>query len=221
MSSSEPADLRVVPDTADEWLYVLGQLEELLLTLALWEDDGTELPDPLAGRAALRALGNLYDAISPTRSRNEVSPVPGRILAPEGRYEHMPIRFVRVAGEDLSSLEHAAQVLMTADGETPEAIDQHAEERGVNRSELAGSLSRLISVVGLAWDDNVRLLWSALEGHAGQDVVLSADEEEAYKCLAGASTASGPTATRSTTTCFERTVAVLSPSPSRTACWRL
>jgi hypothetical protein len=185
MTSSEPADLRVVPDMAYEWLYVLGRLEELLLTLALWEDEGAQLPDPIAGRAALDALDNVYDAVRPTQSEDEANPVPGRLLAPEGRYEHMPVRFVRIAGEDLSTLEHAAQVLLTAAGETAEAIEQHARANGVHRTELVGSVSRLISVVGLAWDEDVRLLWSAVEPHAGRDVALSADQEQAYQRIGG------------------------------------
>lgn len=74
MTSSEPADLRLVPDMAYEWLYVLGRLEELLLTLALWEDEGAELPDPIAGRAALDALDNVYDAVRPTQSEDEATP---------------------------------------------------------------------------------------------------------------------------------------------------
>jgi hypothetical protein len=185
MTGSEPADLRVVPDMAYEWLYVLGRLEELLLTLALWEDEGAQLPDPIAGRAALDALDNVYDAVRPTQSEDEANPVPGRLLAPDGRYEHMPVRFVRIAGEDLSTLSHAAQVLLTAAGESAGAIDQHARAHGVHRTELVGSVSRLISVVGLVWDEDVRLLWSAVEPHAGRDVALSADQEQAYQRIAG------------------------------------
>jgi hypothetical protein len=150
-------------------LYVLGRLEELLLTLALWEDEGAELPDAIAGRAALDALDNVYDAVRPTQSEDEANPVPGRLLAPDGRYEHVPVRFVRIAGEDLSTLEHAAQVLLAGAGETAEAIEQHVQAHGVNRTELVGSVSRLISVLGLAWDEDVRLLWSAVEPHAGRD----------------------------------------------------
>lgn len=69
--------------------------------------------------------------------------------------------------------------------ETAEAIEQHVRAHGVNRTELVGSVSRLISVVGLAWDEDVRLLWSAVESHAGHDVALSADQEQAYQRIAG------------------------------------
>jgi hypothetical protein len=97
----------------------------------------------------------------------------------------MPVRFVRIAGEDLSTLEHGAQVLLTGAGETAEAIDQHAQAHGVNRTELVGSGSRLISVLGPVWDEDVRLLWSAVEPHAERDVALSADQEQAYQRIAG------------------------------------
>ena len=100
MSSSEPADLRVVPDTAGEWLYVLGQLEELLLTLALREDDGTELPDlsPAEQLFAPSATSTSPSALLGAVTRRALSP--NASSGPDGRYEHMPIRFVRVAGED-------------------------------------------------------------------------------------------------------------------------
>jgi hypothetical protein len=43
------------------------------LTLALWEDEGAELPDPIAGRAALDALDNVYEAVRPTQSEGDVA----------------------------------------------------------------------------------------------------------------------------------------------------
>ena len=40
-------------------------------------------------------------------------------------------------------------------------------------------------MVGLAWDEDVRLYWSAVESRAGDDVVLSVEQEEADKRIAG------------------------------------
>jgi hypothetical protein len=82
MSSAVPTDLRVVPDLGDELIYVLGQVEELLLTLAVWEqEDGAKFPEPFAQRRALTALEEVADAICPTQSRDGRKPVPGRLPA--------------------------------------------------------------------------------------------------------------------------------------------
>lgn len=189
MTSAAPPDLRVVPDLGDELLYALGQVEELLLTLAVWEEeDGAEFPAPFARRSALAALEEVVDAIRPTQSRDEREPVPGRMLGPDGRYEHMPLRFVRIPATHLEVLEHAAQVLATAvtHDDLADALAQHAEANQTNGDALSGWLSRSASVLGLTWDDDVRALWGAVVAHPSTcDVVLSDDEEHAYGRVAG------------------------------------
>lgn len=185
----EPADLRVVPDLGDELLHALVQVEELLLSLAIWEDeDGAELPEPFAGKVALAALEAVGDAVRPTQSHDEGSPVPGRLLAPDGRYEHLPLRFVRIPAAHLAVLEHAAQLLADplAYDDLGDALAQHAEANRVRAAELAGSLSRTVSVLGMAWDNDVRTLWGAIVTQPSTaDVVLSAAEEQAYCRVAG------------------------------------
>lgn len=188
-STAPEADLRVVPDLGDELLYAIGQVEELLLTLAVWEqEDGAEFPEPFAGGVALAALDEVASAVRPTQSRDEREPVPGRLLGPDGRYEHMPLRFVRIPGAHLEVLEHAAQVLAlggSGNDDLADALDQHAENR-ISRDALAGSLSRTVSLLGLAWDDDVQTLWGAVTAHPSScDVVLRAGEEQAYRRVAG------------------------------------
>lgn len=191
MSSIDvPADLRVVPDMGDELIYVLNQVEELLLTLAGWEqeDDDVTLPEPFARRSALVALAEVGDAVRPTQSRDEREPVPGRLLGPDGRYEHLPLRFVRIPATHLEVLEHAAQVLADrgAHHDLADAVEQHAEANQVSAASLVGWLSRAVSVLGLPWDDDVRTLWGAVIAHPSTaDVVLSDAEEQAYGRVAG------------------------------------
>lgn len=184
MSIAAPDDLRVVPDLGDELLYALGQVEELLLTLAVWEEeDAAEFPEPFASRGALAALEEVIDAIRPTQSRDEREPVPGRLLGPDGRYEHLPLRFVRIPAAHLEVLEHAAQVLVlgSCHNDLADALDQHAEANRISVDALAGWLSRTVSLFGLAWDDDVRALWGAVVAHPSScDVVLSDAEEQAY-----------------------------------------
>lgn len=184
-----PDDLRVVPDLGDELLHALGQIEELLLTLTIWEqEDDVHLPEPFARGSALAALNEVQDAVRPTQSRHEREPVPGRLLAPDGRYEHLPLRFVRIPTAHLQILEYAARVLalsVTHD-DFAEALAQHAEANRVSGVELAGWLSRAVSVLGLAWDDDVRTLWRAVTVHPSTgDIVLDDGEEAAYKRVAG------------------------------------
>jgi hypothetical protein len=128
--------------------------------------------------------------VRPTQSQNEANPVPGRLFAPDGRYEHMPVRFVRIAGEDLSTLEHAAEVLVTVAGETAEAIEEHAQARGVNprRARRLAFSPDQRGGPGLGRGRAAALVGargSALEPHAGRDVALSAEQEQAYQRIAG------------------------------------
>lgn len=185
---SEDPDLRVVPDLGDELTHALEQVEELLLTLAVWEsEDGAELPAPFTNGQALAALQDVADALRPTQSRDDKSPVPGRLLAPDGRYEHLPLRFVRIAAANLDVLDHAAQVLAGpgAEGDLAEALDEHAEANRTTPAELAGSLSRAVSVLALPWDNDVRVVHEAVTVHPSMaDVVLRPDEEAAYRRVA-------------------------------------
>lgn len=187
--TAEPDDLRVVPDLGDELLYALDQVEELLLTLTVWEqEDDVHLPEPFAHGSALVALNEVQDAVRPTQSRDEREPVPGRLLAPDGRYEHLPLRFVRIPTAQLEVLEYAARVLalsVTHD-DLADALNQHAQANRVSGVELAGWLSRAVSVLALAWDDDVRSLWRAVTVHpSASDIVLDDGEETAYKRVAG------------------------------------
>ncbi len=58
--------------------------------------------------------------------------------------------------------------------------------RSQRACELAGWLSRTISVVGLPWDDDVGTLRGAVTAHPSTvDVVLNYGEEQAYARVAG------------------------------------
>jgi hypothetical protein len=102
---------RLIPDLDDELSHVLYQVEELLLTLAVWEEDAADpvtLPAPLAHRAALDALNRVQAVISPTQSRTDRPTPGGRIVGPDGHYEHRPLRLVRLDPRDVDVLGAAA-----------------------------------------------------------------------------------------------------------------
>lgn len=78
------------------------------------------------------------------------------------------------------------------------ALDQHAQANRVSDVELAGWLSRAVSVLSLTWDDDVRSLWQTVTVHPSTgDIVLDDREETAYKRVVGRITPCGPTDLRS------------------------
>ncbi|MEV4016838.1 hypothetical protein AB0J35_40725 [Nonomuraea angiospora] len=87
-----------------------------MLTYAVWENTGQvepgELPAPLAGGAALKALRRLAAVLAPTQGERAIKVgTTGRLLAPHGRYEFAPLRLVDVDQADVQVLAAAARVL--------------------------------------------------------------------------------------------------------------
>jgi hypothetical protein len=193
---------RLIPDLGGELCHALGQVEELLLTLSAWEDDPdglAELPAPLAARVALEALNRVQDAIQPTQTLpGRPDPVGGRLLGPDGRYEHRPLRLVPIDPDDLRVLDEAAAQLGQAlatnpHGELAEAMAAGAEAAASTFGptpepvELVTALARALGVLDLAATDSAgdtRVLAELVLKAAGADVVLSPTAEAAYQRLA-------------------------------------
>jgi hypothetical protein len=107
---------RLLPDLDDELTAALAHVEELLLEVAAWEDDDpdTAWPPPLAGAQALAAVRRIWDAVAPAQGeRAAKAGRTGRLLAPDGRYEHAPLRLVDVGQADIDALAAAAAVFGT------------------------------------------------------------------------------------------------------------
>lgn len=193
---------RLIPDLDDELCHALGQVEELLLTLSVWEDDpdgAVELPGPLAGRVALQALNRVQDVIAPTQTRTgRPKPSGGRLLDPDGRYEHRPLRLVAIDPNDLRVLGEAAAQLGRAlatnpHGELAEAIAAGAEAAASTFGptpqpvELVEALARALGVLDLDATDtagDTKVMVELLHTAAGADVTLSPVSEAAYQRLA-------------------------------------
>lgn len=192
--------VRLVPDLDDELVGTLGQVEELLLTLSAWEDDPDDpavLPAPLAGRVALEALHRVQDAIAPTQTRQgRPAPAGGRLLGPDGRYEHRPLRLVALDPADLETLAAAAAALgrelaTRPHSELAEAIAAGAEAAAPTYGpapapvQLVEALARAHGLLDLVDTDDTALLRARLleDGVAG-DVVLTTQEGHAYGRLA-------------------------------------
>jgi hypothetical protein len=207
VSTDQRGTGRLVPDLDDELVFVLAQVEEVLLTLSAWESDPDEpaaLPAPLAGRRALDALNRVQHLIAPTQTRVDrggaeipSSTGPARLLGPDGRYEHRPLRLVALEQADLNLLAAAAgemgrALAVSPGGELAEALVAGAEAAGSvggygpapDPVAVVAGLARALGVLDLAVTDDTALLITLIEVPPGVDVVLNAAEEAAYARLA-------------------------------------
>jgi hypothetical protein len=205
MNTDQRGTRRLVPDLDVELVFVLNQVEEVLLTLSAWESDPDNpavLPAPLAGRRALEALNRVQGLIAPTQTRTDragaaipVTVGPARLLGPDGRYEHRALRLVALDQADLDLLAAAAGEMGRAlavdpHGELADAISAGAEAAGaadrppLAPTEVVAGLARVLSVLDLAVTDDTAPLTARVEVQAGADVVLSLAEEAAYARLA-------------------------------------
>lgn len=185
----------LVVDLDGEPLAPLRALEEILLCLGTWEDDDrrdpvtdTEplrLPAPLADRIALAAVQRLLTALAPTQSR---APARGRLLAPDGRYEHAPMTALTLPAADTDLLAATAAALghPGLDPDIGELVDPHAEWlagscRSGDRTELVSLLARLAGLLDISPTDDTRLLITRLRATPpGTDCVLNYAEEAAH-----------------------------------------
>jgi hypothetical protein len=191
--STQPRVL--VPDLDDELVHALHQLEELLLTLAAWERDPDEparLPEPLAGEVALAAVRAVWAGVRPTQSVGDRPAYPGRLLGPDGRYEHRPLRLALLDPADVAVLSRAGQVLGLAlatqpHGELAEAMAAGAEAAlsygpVPTPGELVETIARVTGVLTPPDTGDTRVLAELLAdaGH-DQDIVLTTTQETAYQ----------------------------------------
>jgi len=171
----------VLPDLDRELMDAVTRLEEALLVLRSWERDPEEpvrLPAALAGGAALAALYRVAHTIT----SGQTDPESGgpRVLAPDGRYEHTPLRFHDLAEADVAALNDAAGAL--GDPGRGEDVTAALEQAG-GPAQAAATVSiaaRLSGLLDLAWTQDADLLRARIVG-ATEDVVLTGEEEAAYQ----------------------------------------
>ena len=185
----------LVPDLDGELLAPLRALEEVLLSLGSWEDEDREdplqdgaplaLPAPLADRVALDVVQRLSAVLGPTQSRE---PGQGRLLGPDGRYEHAPLTVLTVAAGDVQVLSATAAALghPGLDADVVDVVQTFAEQLGdtyrrVDRGGLVSLVARLAGLLDLApTEDTALLLTRLLAAPPGADLVLTEAEEQAY-----------------------------------------
>jgi hypothetical protein len=184
---------RLIPDLDDELSHALYQVEELLLTLAVWEEDAADpvtLPAPLAHRATLDALNRVQAVINPTQSRTDRPTPGGRIVGPDGHYEHRPLRLVRLDPTDVDVLGAAAALLgrelaTEPHGELADAMAAGAEAATVygpapRPVQLVEALARAHGLLDLAPTGDTAHLAELLKAAGDSDLVLTPLGEAAY-----------------------------------------
>jgi hypothetical protein len=188
----------LLPDLDNDLTAALTHVEELFLTFAAWEEEDPELalPAPLAGDVALEAVRRLWGQVAPSQGRRAVEAgLTGRQLAPDGRYEHVPLRAVDVEQADVEILAAAARAL--GDPRAVDAVRDAAEQvaaafsspmSGPYRTgaELVARVAQLAGVLDLADTEQARLLRERLAAaDPAVDMVFTRAEEAAYQATAG------------------------------------
>jgi hypothetical protein len=192
----------VFPHTEGELAQALGDVEELLL--AANADSYLDVDDPGvgAGPEALAAVGRLAAYVaSVEREEPLVQP-----LAPDGRFELVPLHVVAVGRDDLAHILAALRLVVQAgrdgrgDERLVEVLEGWAGGRPVEQLVAAADrLRQLLSYAGEAdVDDDLDVLEGAAGsageggpgalGHAGDShrrVTLTTVQHEAYRRLSG------------------------------------
>ncbi len=186
-----PVTARLLPDLDDELTTALTHIEELLLEVAAWDEDDpdTAWPPPLAGGQALGALRRIWDVVAPTQGeRAAKAGRTGRLLAPDGRYEHAPLRLVDIGQADVDALAAAAAAF--GDPHAPDHVRQ-ALEHGTGiayhdsgdqaRTRLVMTAAQLAGLLDLAPDRDSEMLAALVDGQADIDITLTPGSEAAYQ----------------------------------------
>src|SRR5262245_57131699 len=91
---------------------------------------GSACRPPMAGQAALQATRRLWAALAPTQGDRAVQAGrTGRLLGPDGRYEHLPFRLAEVDPTDVATLAEAARELGSPSASDPvrDAVEAGAD----------------------------------------------------------------------------------------------
>jgi hypothetical protein len=207
MTSAPTGDQRptqrvvLVADLDGQPLTVLSVLEELLRDLAAWEEsdaadppetrEALRLPAPLAGGVALAAVRRLAQALQPTQC---LGPARGRLLGPDGSYEHTPLSVLILASADIDILAATARALGRP-GLEPDLVDvltayadRFADQLAgrcapADRAEFVVGIAGLAGLLDLAPTEATQLLVARLSASpSGLDLALTDAEEAAYAC---------------------------------------
>ena len=167
----------VLPDTEGELTAVLGRLEELLLADLDGEDDEPIVDAPPDAAGAVGRLASYVGGAE--RAAPAVQPI-----APDGRYELVPLHTVVIGRDDLQRILGAIARLPLASVDTLSGWFGDEQET----ARFVASAQRLGALLGLPWDEDVGVLHGRLGGMGGRTpvrAVLSEAEYAAYQRVSG------------------------------------
>lgn len=177
--------LVAVPDTDGDVAAALVRLEELLLGVVARETDEPEHPSgpgQLASGPTLAAVQRLGAAVAEAERGAVAQPV-----APDGRYELVPMAWATVQRADLVQLGLGVEAIGRAwgiggDEMVAEAVVEAADASRMKPVELVAEAARLHGLLSLPWDEEVHRLATALPAGAGR-VVLDAGAHASYQAI--------------------------------------
>lgn len=207
MTDHEHQEPRLVPD--DEALGgLLRRADTLLETLAINLEDSQEDPEPwrfpapLADRTAVDAMDRVADAVrAQSTTWWQDNPEGPWLYAPDGRYQHTPVRGVLIDPQDLATLEAAVHTCMraltpgAAQGDPAladlaevigqvELDDDHiGQQPPITGRQALDALARLVALLDLAPDADTQTLTTLVTDQA-TDIVLTEQQEAAYQRMA-------------------------------------
>lgn len=149
-----------LPDTDGELLMLLGVLEDILISLIPLEDDPEDWSppaSPLGDGTALRALRRAISELAAAERTLATQPI-----APDGRFELVPVRFLTLHGGDLAVVAEALAALGGAtlpggDEFVADVLAEHAARRGQGPAELLAGAARAHGLLDLSADADTAL----------------------------------------------------------------
>lgn len=182
------ADTRpvAIPDTDGEILGALCRLSDLV-AMATPDEDEPEVAATVGADAADAADAGDAVARLAVAVRAAESGPPAQPVAPDGRYELIPIAWAHLETADLTLLGLTVQAIgrswaSRSNELVVDALEELARHSNRKPEDLIAEAARLHGLLSLPWDDTVSALFEALP-HGGGRVVLDPAAHAAYQRL--------------------------------------
>lgn len=171
-----------IPDTDGEVQGALSGLDELLAMIVPDHEEDDPEADVSLSPDARDAVGRLAVAVRVAESGSPAQPI-----APDGRYQLIPIAWAHVETADLIQLGLAVQALGRAwasrsDELVTDVLTELASAGNRKPEDLIAQAARLHGLLSLPWDGTVSTLFTVLPPGAGR-VVLDRAAHTAYQRL--------------------------------------
>ena len=184
-----PTRTIVIPDTDGELSCWLDRLEEILLALTPLSDgaeDWDAPASPIGDGAALDALQKLSRAC---HRAERAAPV--TLIAPDGRFELIPLHTVPTDTDDVETILAALRMLGAVtsgaayDHTIADVLADHAARARRTPADLVAGCTRGLTLLDPVGVDDATVLAALLQDQHAERIVLSPDQHDAYRRLTG------------------------------------